>query len=104
MRKIYLLIFLLCTTTLSILAQPLVSAPTPSQSPADVISVYCDIAAYNSLASTDFNPNWGQQGFNNTSEIAIGGSSTFSQGSRSQKEIFSSCRLRSEERRVGKEC
>ena len=53
-------------------AQPTVSAPTPSQAPADVISVYCDITAYNSLAGTDFNPNWGQQGFGNATEITIG--------------------------------
>ena len=73
MKKIYLFALLLLITAISAVAQPTVSAPTPTQAPADVISAYCDIAAYNSLAGTDFNPNWGQQGFNNTSEIAVGG-------------------------------
>ena len=73
MRKIYLFIFLLCITTLSTFAQPIVSAPTPSQAPADVISVYCDIAAYSSLPGTNFNPDWMQQGFGNASEISISG-------------------------------
>lgn len=37
---------------------PTVAAPTPSQNPANVLSVFSD--AYTNIAGTDFNPNWGQ--------------------------------------------
>ena len=39
-------------------AQPPTAAPTPTQSQADVISVFS--GAYTNVAGTDFNPNWGQ--------------------------------------------
>jgi len=39
-------------------AQPPTSAPTPTQSASDVISVFSQ--SYSSLSGTDFNPNWGQ--------------------------------------------
>ena len=38
--------------------EPTVAAPTPTQDPTDVISVYSD--TYTDIASTNFNPNWGQ--------------------------------------------
>ncbi len=37
---------------------PTVAAPTPTQDPADVISVFSD--SYTNIMGTDFNPNWGQ--------------------------------------------
>ena len=37
---------------------PTVSAPMPSQDPANVISIFSD--TYTNVADTDFNPNWGQ--------------------------------------------
>ncbi len=40
-------------------AEPTVAAPTPTEEPEDVISIYSD--AYTNLTGTDFNPNWGQQ-------------------------------------------
>lgn len=40
-------------------AQPTTNAPTPTNLPADVISVYSD--AYTNVA-TNYNPNWGQSG------------------------------------------
>jgi hypothetical protein len=37
---------------------PTVAAPTPTQAPADVISVFSD--AYTNISGSDLNPNWGQ--------------------------------------------
>ena len=38
--------------------EPAVAAPTPTQDPADVISIYS--GTYTDIAGTDFNPGWGQ--------------------------------------------
>ncbi len=38
--------------------EPTVAAPTPTQDPADVISIYS--GTYTDIAGTDFNPGWGQ--------------------------------------------
>jgi len=37
---------------------PTTAAPTPTHSPADVLSIFSN--AYTNVAGTDFNPNWGQ--------------------------------------------
>ena len=39
-------------------AVPTVAAPTPTQNPADVISIFSD--AYTNISGIDYNPNWGQ--------------------------------------------
>ncbi|MEZ4684623.1 MAG: carbohydrate binding domain-containing protein [Bacteroidia bacterium] len=50
---------------------PTVAAPTPSQAPADVISIFSD--AYTNIAA-NLNPDWGQS--TSYSEVNIGGSNT----------------------------
>ncbi len=51
---------------------PTVAAPTPTRSPADVISIFSD--AYTNVAGTDFNPNWGQATV--VSQVPIAGNNT----------------------------
>lgn len=58
MKKITLFIFLM-TFSLGF-AQPTSNAPTPTNLPADVISIYGE--AFTNVA-TNYNPNWGQSGF-----------------------------------------
>ncbi|MCX6208233.1 MAG: hypothetical protein NTZ59_01725, partial [Bacteroidetes bacterium] len=43
---------------IKLIAQPNISAPTPTRASADVISVFSD--AYTNISGTNFNPNWGQ--------------------------------------------
>ncbi len=51
---------------------PTTPAPTPTQDAADVISIYSD--AYNNVAGSDYNPNWGQATV--VTEVPIDGNST----------------------------
>lgn len=57
MKKIFTLT-LVASTILGFAQAPLTSAGTPSQMASDVISVFSD--SYTDVASTNFNPNWGQ--------------------------------------------
>ncbi|MCB0532300.1 MAG: Ig-like domain-containing protein [Lewinellaceae bacterium] len=51
---------------------PATAAPTPNQSPANVLSVFSD--AYTNIAGTDFNPNWGQATV--VSQVPVAGNNT----------------------------
>ncbi len=51
---------------------PTVAAPTPTKSPANVLSVFSD--AYTNISGTDFNPNWGQATV--VSQVQIAGNNT----------------------------
>ncbi|MEO1652945.1 MAG: hypothetical protein AAFU64_05330, partial [Bacteroidota bacterium] len=53
---------------------PDVAAPTPTTPAEDVISIFSD--AYTDVAGTDFNPNWGQAGFNTAAQVDIAGNNT----------------------------
>ena len=55
-KKILLALCLL--VGIKLIAQPNISAPTPTRASADVISVFSD--AYTNISGTNFNPNWGQ--------------------------------------------
>ena len=70
MKKITLLFTLLCFA-LGFAQDPSSAAPTPSKSPADVVSVFSD--AYSSIASNT-DPFWGQQ--TNATEINVAGNNT----------------------------
>lgn len=51
---------------------PATAAPTPTQNPANVLSVFSD--AYPNIAGTDFNPNWGQATV--VSQVPVAGNNT----------------------------
>jgi hypothetical protein len=51
---------------------PTVAAPTPTYSPADVISVFSD--TYTNIAGTDLNPNWGQA--TQVTQVPVAGNNT----------------------------
>lgn len=51
---------------------PTVAAPTPTNNPADVISVFSD--AYTNIPGTDFNPNWGQA--TQVAQVSVAGNNT----------------------------
>jgi hypothetical protein len=53
---------------------PIVAAPVPTTPAADVLSVFSD--SYTNVAGTDFNPNWGQSGFNTAGQILVQGNNT----------------------------
>ena len=74
MKKVYLFLCLVCLTFTNLFAQPTVSVTTPpTRNATDVVSIYND-GPYTSLTGTDFNPNWGQNGFAAATEITIGAS------------------------------
>jgi hypothetical protein len=50
---------------------PTTAAPAPTKPAANVLSIYSD--TYTNVAGSDFNPNWGQSGFNTAGQITIGG-------------------------------
>lgn len=52
-------------------SQPTTNAPTPTQLPANVVSVFSD--AYTNVA-TNYNPNWGQSGTVNPTFVPVSGS------------------------------
>lgn len=51
---------------------PTAAAPTPTNNPADVISVFSD--AYTNIPGTDFNPNWGQA--TQVAQVSVAGNNT----------------------------
>lgn len=55
---------------------PTVAAPTPTTPAEEVLSVYSD--AYTDVANTNFNPNWGQSGFNTAGQIVVAGDNVLS--------------------------
>lgn len=72
MKKRYSLFLLFALSMCQAFAQPTTSAPTPpTRNVANVISIYSD--AYTNVSGTNYNPNWGQNGFGLASEITIGG-------------------------------
>ena len=74
MKKVYLFLCLVCLTFTNLFAQPTVSVTTPpTRNATDVVSIYND-GPYTSLTGTDFNPNWGQNGYATATEITIGAS------------------------------
>jgi hypothetical protein len=71
MKRIFLLSAVITLMIAKVVAQPIVSAPTPpARSASNVISIFS--GAYTDISGTNFNPNWGQSGFGAFSEITVG--------------------------------
>ena len=73
MKKITLLITLMISSLG--FSQPTVSAPTPTRLAANVVSIFSD--SFTDLSGTNFNPNWGQSGFNTANSTFDTGSGNF---------------------------
>jgi Secretion system C-terminal sorting domain/Bacterial Ig-like domain (group 2) len=72
MKKIYLLLLLLCCLQLVATAQPTSPAANPRpRAAANVISIYNDAPYTTTITGTIFNPNWGQAGLALASEINV---------------------------------
>lgn len=70
MKKNYLLLVLAAFGFLRVSAQPPTPASTqPVRTSSNVISIYS--GAYTNVASTNFNPDWGQSGFGVATEITV---------------------------------
>ena len=55
---------------------PLTAAPEPTTPAEDVMSIFSD--TYTDVENTNFNPNWGQSGFNTAGQTSIAGNNTLS--------------------------